>query len=95
MYDGMDLAIVVYEAGLTTRVLAGNMCASSCFTVYAAGAKREYEKGARIGVHSAIHDLEGETHSTKGYTVDLMRFLAGFIKFFAERKADSLEWDFW
>ena len=75
MYDGMDLAIVVYEAGLTTRVLAGNMCARSCFTVYAAGAKREYEKGARIGVHSAIHDLEGETHSTKGYTVDLMRFL--------------------
>ncbi|MDO5679978.1 MAG: hypothetical protein Q4G54_06600 [Pelistega sp.] len=74
-YDGADLAVVVHEAGLKTRVLSDSTCASACFTVYAAGAEREYEKGARIGVHSIIDAAEGENHIAKAYTVDMLRFL--------------------
>ncbi len=75
LYDGMDLAVVVREANLTTRVMKDSLCASSCFTVYAAGTKREYEQGARIGVHSARHLDEGENQAAKSYTIDMMRFL--------------------
>ncbi len=49
--DALAIGRMIREAGLTTRVASGGLCASSCPLIFAAGAEREAGRGAAIGVH--------------------------------------------
>jgi len=49
--DALAMAELIHEQGLTTRVEAGALCASSCPIIFAAGAARLASPEAAIGVH--------------------------------------------
>jgi hypothetical protein len=73
---GAGMARLIRNQQLKTRVKAGSTCASSCFMLFAAGKERYAEPGARIGVHSAVHQRLGETRDAKSTTIDMVRFLS-------------------
>lgn len=51
VFDALAISSKIREQGWETRVLGGNLCASSCPLIFAGGKKRIAEKGAGIGVH--------------------------------------------
>ena len=52
--DALDMAKLIRERGLSTRVLPDGYCASSCPLVFAAGSERIAAKTAWIGVHQVF-----------------------------------------
>lgn len=73
---GASLARSVRARQLKTIVADGDTCASSCFMLFAAGKERSAGETSRIGVHSAVVPMIGETDSAKSSTVDTVRFLS-------------------
>ena len=60
--DALAMARLVREEGFTTRVEQGAFCASSCPLILAAGAEREVDPGAIVGIHqiyAAGQDVAG------------------------------------
>jgi hypothetical protein len=51
--DALKLALVIKKLQLPVYVLAGDVCASACFLLFAASSSRHAALQARIGVHSA------------------------------------------
>lgn len=49
--DALAIGSLIHEKGLTTRVAAGSLCASSCPIIFASGARRIASPRAAIGVH--------------------------------------------
>lgn len=72
LYEGYQLLLVVYKAGLTTIVPDNVECASACFLVFAAGNKRIGGRRAKIGVHS-VSAGGHEDQISKASTVDMAR----------------------
>ena len=50
---GFVIAHIVWNFHLTTSVAKDGECASACVVAWAAGARRQMEAGAHIGVHQA------------------------------------------
>ena len=51
--DAEKLALLIRRAGIPVAVMAGRMCASACFLLFAASPDRSASAQALIGVHSA------------------------------------------
>lgn len=49
--DALRIGSLIHDKGLSTEVLAGALCASSCPIVFASGKSRIASKDAAIGVH--------------------------------------------
>jgi len=73
---GVDMALMIRNGQFGVYVPDNAVCASSCFTLFAAGVNRRHGSNVRIGVHSAVNPLLGETSAAKSITVDLVRFLS-------------------
>lgn len=70
LVEGIRLATTIRSTGLATG--ANGVCASACFLMFAAGAKKFVFEGARIGVHSAsLHGVE--TVGTQAVTTQMAR----------------------
>ncbi len=52
--DATEIAHIIRDQGLSTRVLADGYCASSCPLVFAAGVKRVADRTSWIGVHQVF-----------------------------------------
>jgi hypothetical protein len=52
--DATEMAHIIRDAGLNTRILADGYCASSCPLVFAGGEERIADATAWIGVHQAF-----------------------------------------
>ena len=75
LVEGVRLATAIRNARLVTG--AQGTCASACFLIFAAGAKKLVFEGARIGVHSAsIHGVE--TAESQAVTTWMARKAADF-----------------
>jgi len=55
--DAVEMARIIRDNSLSTRVLPDGYCASSCPVVFAAGVKRIADRTAWIGVHQAFADI--------------------------------------
>jgi hypothetical protein len=71
--EASRLAQLVRDGNLSTAVAEGDSCASACFLVFAAGAAKFAEHGARIGVHGASDPSGKETIESGAATVLLAR----------------------
>lgn len=49
--DALEIGALIQEKALATKVVAGNLCASSCPIIFASGAERIASPDAAIGVH--------------------------------------------
>lgn len=49
--DALLIGALIREKAMTTRVVSGGLCASSCPVIFAAGAERQAGRDAAIGVH--------------------------------------------
>lgn len=49
--DALDMGRLILEKGLSTQVVDGGLCASSCPLIFAAGTERQAGREAAIGVH--------------------------------------------
>ena len=75
LVEGVRLATAIRNARLVTG--AQGTCASACFLIFAAGAKKLVFEGARIGVHSAsLHGVE--TAESQAVTTWMARQAADF-----------------
>ena len=73
--EGVRLATTIRNTGLATG--AHGTCASACFLMFAAGAKKFVFEDARIGVHSAsLHGVENA--GTHAVTTQMARKAADF-----------------
>ncbi len=73
--EGIRLATTIRNTGFATG--AHGTCASACFLLFAAGAKKLVFEGARIGVHSAsFHGVENM--GTQAVTTQMARKAAEF-----------------
>ena len=73
---GAAIARLVKEKRMISQVADGNLCASACFMIFAAGKERQSGKNSQIGVHSAVEPGLGETDGAKSSTIDMVRFLS-------------------
>lgn len=62
--DALAMGQLIHDRGLTTRVNAGALCASSCPIVFAGGATRSASPEAAIGVHQIYAAALGQTNQT-------------------------------
>ncbi len=69
--DADKLALLIRKAGIPVTVMAGRMCASACFLLFAASLERSASPLALIGVHSA--SLYGDENLL---TLDLTTIMA-------------------
>ena len=53
LIDAEKLALLIHRAGIPVAVMAGRMCASACFLLFAASPDKSASTEALIGVHSA------------------------------------------
>ena len=69
--DADKLALLIRKVGIPVTVMAGRMCASACFLLFAASPERSASPLALIGVHSA--SLNGDENLL---TLDLTTIMA-------------------
>lgn len=58
--DALEMGALIQEKALATKVVAGNLCASSCPIIFASGAERIASHDAAIGVHQIYAASLGE-----------------------------------
>ncbi|KKB78979.1 hypothetical protein VW35_10565 [Devosia soli] len=58
--DALEIGALIQEKALATKVVAGNLCASSCPIIFASGAERIASPDAAIGVHQIYAASLGE-----------------------------------
>lgn len=78
LLEGVRLARVVAEHRLPVVVPARGMCASACFLAFAASPVRMVFPTSRVGVHSAAHRTDGETHDSMAFTTAMAREVARY-----------------
>ena len=71
--EGEKLALMINGQNVGVAVLSGRMCASACFLMFAAAARRVAAPDALIGVHSVSDGAGNEDLSTMGLTTALAR----------------------
>jgi hypothetical protein len=59
--DALEMGRVIREAGLSTSVAAGALCASSCPLVFAGGTERLATRDSAIGVHQIYASVTAES----------------------------------
>ncbi len=60
VYDALEMAAVMREAGVSTIVRNGTVCASACASVlFVAGKYRTVEKGGLLAIHSCYDNRSG------------------------------------
>ncbi|HAR52972.1 hypothetical protein [Roseovarius nubinhibens] len=82
--EALALGRHIREAGLTTQMLAGEFCYSACPYVLAAGATRDIDETAQVGVHQhyfgestilpaafAVEDIQTGQGEVVGYLVEM------------------------
>jgi hypothetical protein len=67
--EGIKLADLIHHNGMWTYVGQGNVCASACFYVFAAGSHRALSATAKIGVHRSSEANGTEDANTKAASV--------------------------
>src|SRR5262249_41222392 len=72
--EGARMALLVKASRISTSVPSRGVCASACFLVFAAGAKKFAGPGARIGVHKASEAGGRETLTSADATHAMARF---------------------
>jgi hypothetical protein len=73
--EGVKLAATIKEAGISTVVGQGAVCASACFLIFAAGDPKFVGDGARVGVHKAS-DKDGRETMSSGVATESMAHFA-------------------
>ncbi len=64
VYDALEMAAVMREAGVSTIVRKGTVCASACASVlFVAGKYRTVEKGGLLAIHSCYDNRSGRAAS--------------------------------
>jgi hypothetical protein len=77
--EAAEIATLVRNANIATRVANGATCASACFLIFAAGKHKFAGSRARIGVHSANDMVTGaETDAGAHATVSMGRVLQSY-----------------
>ena len=74
LIEGIKLAAAVREAKISTAVGQGEVCASACFLIFAAGDRKFAGDGARIGVHKASDKDGRETVLSGAATKSMAHF---------------------
>lgn len=75
LVEGVKLATAIKDAGISTSVGPGDVCASACFLIFAAGATKFLGDGARVGVHKAS-DKDGRETTSSGAATESMAHFA-------------------
>jgi hypothetical protein len=75
LVEGVKLATAIKEAGISTSVGPGAVCASACFLIFAAGDPKFVGDGARVGVHKAS-DKDGRETTSSGAATESMAHFA-------------------
>ncbi|MGY4506364.1 hypothetical protein ACVWYH_010321 [Bradyrhizobium sp. GM24.11] len=75
LVEGVKLATAIKNAGISTSVGSGDVCASACFLIFAAGATKFLGDGARVGVHKAS-DKDGRETTSSGAATESMAHFA-------------------
>jgi hypothetical protein len=71
--EAVEIAGVLRVYNVATSVIRGETCASACFIIFTAGARKFAAPGAKIGVHSARDETTGK--ETAAATLAMARFL--------------------
>lgn len=82
--EALSLGRHLREGGITTQMLAGEFCYSACPYLLAAGATREIDEAAQVGVHQhyfgestllpasfAVEDIQAGQGAVMAYLVDM------------------------
>ncbi len=73
LLEGMKLAAALQTAKIATVVPNGNVCASACFLIFAAGSEKYASFNAQVGVHGASDENGRETSGTAAATIGMAR----------------------
>lgn len=58
--SGLWIGAKIHEAGLSTAVLPGKICASSCALIWLAGKNKYFSEDTKVGFHAAYIEQDGK-----------------------------------
>ena len=77
--EAVNIAAFVHAAQWSTGVAGNDYCMSMCMLIFAAGKDRTILDGARLGVHSAVHQPDGtENDYAKASTIEVARVMSDY-----------------